>query len=102
MFTARKPSLGQGNAFTPVCHSVWGVYPTSLDVDPLPLDADPPGVDPHPQIQIPSPLDADPWDADPPDADPPPRYGQQAGGTHPTGMHNCLTFDFYLFSPLFL
>ena len=25
MFTARQQSLGQGNAFTPVCHSVHGV-----------------------------------------------------------------------------
>ena len=24
IFTARKPSLGQGNIFTPVCHSVHG------------------------------------------------------------------------------
>ena len=24
IFTARKPSLGQGNIFTPVCHSVQG------------------------------------------------------------------------------
>ena len=48
------------------------------------------------------PPDADPqgW-ADPPDADPPrlgrtppPRYGQQAGGTHPTGMHTCWTWSF--------
>ena len=56
MFTARKPSLGQGNAFTPVCHSVWGVYPTSLDVDPLPLDADLPDVDPPtPRFKSPPP-----------------------------------------------
>ena len=45
-----------------------------------------------------------PWGADPPDqATPPPqcmlgRYGQQAGGTHHTGMQSCLSllFDFGL------
>ena len=42
-------------------------------------------------------LNADPLlDAEPPDAEPPPqntwdatRYGQQAGGTHTTGMFSC-------------
>ena len=59
IFTARKGSLGQGNVFTPVCHSVHrgeGSLPTPLPrcrppwmqtplgwVDPS-LDADPPGV----------------------------------------------------------
>ena len=38
------------------------------------------------------PLDTDPPDADPLEADPPwdaTGYGQQAGSTHPTGMHSC-------------
>ena len=30
-----------------------------------------------------------PLDADPTYAGPLPRYDQQAGGTHPTGMHTC-------------
>ena len=72
-FTARKRSLGQGNVFTPVCHSVhggraglhpggrvsafWGV---GVGVGHTPLMG----------------------------------YGQRAGGTHPTGMH---PFGFEIF-----
>ena len=50
IITARKRSLGQGNVFTPVCHSVHrdeGIptFPhwmqTPLDADPLLLDVDP-------------------------------------------------------------
>ena len=86
---ARKRNLVQGNVFTLVCHSVhrgrW-VYPT------------PPWIDPPlrwmqttlPRMQTPS----FPWMQTPPigcrspqDADPP--YGQQAGGTLPTGMYTC-------------
>ena len=44
--------------------------------------ADPPVGQTHPHAD--TPLDADPLDwADPP------QYSQQAGGTHPTGMHTC-------------
>ena len=46
----RKRSLGQGNVFTPVCHSA-----------------------PPPELNTTG-------------------YGQQAGGTHPTGMHSCLSY----------
>ena len=59
--------LGQGNVFTPVCHSVHGVC-----------------------VDLPTPLNADPLDADPP-----PRYGQQAGGTHPTRMRIIYASDFW-------
>ena len=47
----------------------------------------------HDGIHTPRETDTPP-EADPPGADTPPtmhagRYGQQAGGTHPTGMHTC-------------
>ena len=73
--TARKRSLGQGNVFTPVCHSVhWGEG--GLDTEPPPGWADPPWMQ-------------TPW------ADPPTRYGQQAGDIHPTGMHTCSPVRFH-------
>ena len=106
--TARKRSLGQGNVFTsvclstgggglhtpgcrPPCRQTWGVGQTPrmqipaphtdpLDADPCPPHTDAPGCRP-PGMQTP-----------PQDADPPPRYGQQAGGTHPTGVHTFLQF----------
>ena len=67
--------LRQGNVFTPVCSSVHrGVCHPSPGQTP-------PGR--HPPGQK------------PPQADTPPAqcmlgYGQQAGGTHPTGMYSCL------------
>ena len=70
-FIARKRSLGQDNIFAPVCHSVhYGGVSASVHV----------GIRTHPRDQTP----------------PPPggvhavRYGHQAGGTHPTGMHSCI------------
>ena len=79
ILTARKRSLGQGNVFTPVCHSV----------------AQPPGCR--------CPLGwADPlwmqtprgW-AHPPGCNPP-QYGKQAGGPHPTGMYTCLFCRYHM------
>ena len=65
IFTARKRSLGQGNVFTPVCHDQEGSASSGVGQTP-----------------------------------PPPRdtwytmgYGQQAGGTLPTGMHSCEICD---------
>ena len=95
LFTARKGSLGQGNVFTPVCHSVHrgrGVCPPPVPrcrppwmqtplgwVDPS-LDADPPGVGqtPPPGLRKPPPpgVGQHPWMLIPPglgsplDADP--------------------------------
>ena len=78
IFTARKWSLGQGNVFTPVCHSVhrgcvsqhsWG-RPPLQGRHALPRQTPPPHSDTT-------------W------------YSQQVGGTHPTGMHTCL-FSEYL------
>ena len=63
-----------------------------LDVDPqvgqTPLDADPPGCQPTPGWADPPEVGDTLLDADPPGVgQTPPRYSQQAGGTHPTGMH---------------
>ena len=91
----RKRSLGQGNVFTPLCHSVhggrgsaqpppvgWpggglGRPPTNADppgIGQTPPDADPPGLGRPPRCRLPWGW-ADPppqgW-ADPPDADAPP------------------------------
>ena len=87
IFTARKQSLGQGNIFTPVCHSVhrggvpgpggcfvpgctcsWGV-PGPWGVCLLPRG-------------VPGPRGM-------PGGDPPLRTATVAGGTHPTGKHSC-------------
>ena len=91
----------EGYVFTRVCHSVHrGVCPIACwdaslgpEADrPPPLDqrqppgseADPPGPEagtpPRDQRQI------------PPGAVHAGRYGQQAGGTHPTGMHSCCDY----------
>ena len=59
---------------------------------------DPGTKDRHPPDQRQAPPGADlppvadtPWDQTPPCAVHAGRYGQQAGGTHPTGMHTCLS-----------
>ena len=142
--TTRKRSLGQGNIFTPVCHSVHrgggvpGRYTPPGQVHPPrqvhpPWTGTPPGqVYPPGQVHLPGrytplgrytpsgrytpPLDrytplgrytppgsyTPPGQVHPPPLDrytppgqvhPPPRYGQRAGGTHPTGMQSCF---FYL------
>ena len=66
IFTARRRSLGQGNVFTGVCLSTGGL--------PIP---------PH-WMQTKPPQRQTPWMQTFP-----PVYGQQAGGTHPTGMQTC-------------
>ena len=89
-FTARKRSLGQGNAFTTVCLFTWGgglpnpPMQTPMDADPS--DADTPGMK-TPQDVVPSGMQT-PGMQNPPR--PHPRSGQLAGGTHPTGMHTCV------------
>ena len=77
IITARKRSLGQGNSFTPVCHSVhwggawsWGgLLPGGCLLRGGCLLLGGPGGDP-------------PWTA------------TTAGGTNPTGMHSCYTYTF--------
>ena len=100
VFTARKRSLGQGNIFAPVCHSVhrgggtWagtpragtppGRYTPSVRV---PTRTGKPGKMRRQKILEKSGNFVSPkkWE--------PCRcmlgYGEQAGGTHPTGMHSC-------------
>ena len=72
-------SCGQGNIFTPVCHSVhrggfclsarWDTTFPTLEQTPPPRDQTPPEQTP-PGKQTPA-------------------YGLRAAGTHPTGMHSC-------------
>ena len=90
---------------TPPRRPTWGGGQTPLGWSYPPSGCRPPPLDEEP-VGWANPLDedrlgwADPLDADPlppglgrlpsPDGDPRPhRYGQQAGGTHPTGMHTC-------------
>ena len=115
LITVRKRSLGQSNIFAPVCHSVhrgmgstWAGTPPSR-YSPLagtpPRQVHPPaGIPPR---QVPpgrhTPWQVHPLASTPPRAGTPPgRYtpqqymlgcGQQAGGTHPTGMHCCLSIN---------
>ena len=67
LITARKRSLGQGNVFRSVCHSVHrgrGFCPTPLDADLPGLDRFPPGCRPPGWADPPgvgqTPLDANP------------------------------------------
>ena len=67
-----------------------------------PLRADTPqGADTPLGANTPPPLGADPAGADTPLSRPPTtehagRYGQRAGGTHPTGMQSCLILLIFL------
>ena len=89
-----------------VGHMTRGIYPDPLVARPVgriciqeglpePLNADPPQCGSPSEADLlwrHTPLDTDPPDTDPLEADPPwdaTGYGQQAGGTHPTGMHSC-------------
>ena len=69
IFTARKRSLGQGNMFTPVCHSVYRGVPGPgggcLVLGGL--------------------------------VETPPRTATAAGDTHPIGMHSCYFLKMFLF-----
>ena len=121
VITARKRSLGQGNIFAPVCHSVhrggclphcmlwytpsrytplgrytlWQVHP------PPPAGTHPPvSTHTHQGMYTAPPERYTPRAGAPPGRYPPHRqkcmlgYGQQAGGTHPTGMQSCYLKDF--------
>ena len=81
VITACIRSLGQGNIFAPVCHSVHrgGLPQCMLGYRQLPGTRGryPPGADTSLE-QTPSPTAVHAG-----------RYGQQAGGTHSTGMHTC-------------
>ena len=91
-FYRPQRSCGQGNIFTPVCHSFCsqggGCLPQCM------LGYDPPGAD-------------TPLGADTPRSRPPPgKYasanGLRAAGTHPTWMHSCLKKSFVRTSPIFV
>ena len=80
-------SCGQGNIFTPVCHSVHregsasvhgGIPPPPSGADTPPGTKHPPGADPPPPTGPSTPLGKQT-----------PAYGLRAAGTHPTGMHTC-------------
>ena len=79
--TARKRSLGQGNMFTGVCLSTGGEVPDHV----------------HPQEQTPAQEQTHP---PPPSTEHAGRYGQRAGGTHPTGMQSCLILVKYIKSKI--
>ena len=73
-FLPPATKLGQGYVFTSVCDSVRGGLPHCMlgYTHPRTRGRHPPGqVHPPPQCML--------------------GYGQQAGGTHPAGMHSCLT-----------
>ena len=103
--------LGQGYVFTRVCDSVhirrgvcpiacWDTHPPDQRQAPPPRDqrqAPPWSRQPPPQEQTPPALS---WDqVHPPEQTHPPvavhagRYGQQGGGTHPTGMQSCFKWN---------
>ena len=98
-----KRSFGQGNIFTPVCHSVHsgGGVPDQVH-PPRPGTPLPPGTRYTPPPPGPG---SPPWDqvhpSPPGPGTPPPRlqtpeYGQRSAGTHPTGMHSCLNLSWQL------
>ena len=112
----------EGYVFTGVCLSTWGEYLTRYTPGQTPPRQTPPGR--HPLGQTP-PRQTPPWADTPPavtkytpwlrlstppwlglstppwlglstpPADLGVRYGQRAGGTHPTGMHSCLLYNHY-------
>ena len=94
IITARKRSLGQGNIFIDVCQEfcsqVGGGCLSAWPPPPPPKSNPPPGADSlgadtphsrHPHSRHPR--------ADTPGAVHAGRYGQQAGGMHPTGIQSC-------------
>ena len=69
----------------PVCPQGGG---TGVPVQVPPWAGTPPPGQVHPPGKVP------PWQVHPPGAVHAGRYGQQAGGTHPTGMNSCF-FSIY-------
>ena len=84
--------LGQGYVFTRVCDSVHrGGLPQCMLGYSIP-----PQSRHHPRSRLPP--GSRPPGADPPEQTPlgavhAGRYGQQVGGTHPTGMHTCFALE---------
>ena len=86
--------LGQGYVFTRVCdyvHGGGGVPHCMMGYTPKPgIPLGPEAGTPPPRDQRQAPL---PLDQAPPSAVHAGRYGQQAGGRHPTGMQSCYSYD---------
>ena len=90
IFTTRKRSLGQGNVFTPVCHSVHmkgGGFPTCITGHITWGEGLPPGGSAFRELGRPPPQDT--WDTM--------GYDQQAGSMHPTGMRSCFELSLFCF-----
>ena len=99
--TARKRSLAQGNIFRSVCQEFCpqgGSASVHAGILPPRHPEQTPGSR-HPPNQAPprpgNPPEQTPPEQTPPwDQAPPRRYGQRAGGTHPTGMQSCFLYCF--------
>ena len=118
-FYRPKRSFGQGNIFTPVCHSVHRggyltrytprdqVHPPRTRYPPDQVHPPRPGTHPPGPGRPPRPGTPPPGPGTPPRSGTPPglgtppgtrytppglqtpEYGQRSAGTHPTGMHSC-------------
>ena len=87
--TARKRSFGQGNIFSSVCQEFCSRGGVPEQVPPgqvHPQAGTPPGQVPPGECTPPGRYTPTRY---PPGAVHAGRYGQQAGGTHPTEMHSC-------------
>ena len=110
--TARKRSLGQGNIFSSVCQEFCthgGSASVHAGIHPLGADPSKPGI---PLDQASPHLEQTPLDRAPPRSRPPwtrhpppctvhaGRYGQQAGGMHPTGVQYCFNINWKMNGPI--
>ena len=88
-FITARNEVGAMLCFTGVCDSVhrWGLPQCMLGYHP-PGTRHPPRADPPPRAVTPNPYP--PRSSPPPGAEHAGRYGQHAGGTHPTGMQFCI------------
>ena len=102
-----KRSFGQGNIFTPVCHSVHGgvllARPPPRHREPPPRADNPPGWRTPPGWTTPpgwrTPPEQNPprMENQPPPGKQTPAYGLRSAGTHPTGMHSCIQIRLPIF-----
>ena len=88
--TACKRSLGQGNIFSSVCQEFCSQEGVPGQVHPPPQQVHPRAGTPLRAGTPPPQGRYTPLGRYPPRAVHAGKYGQQAGGTHPTGMHSCL------------
>ena len=85
LFLPPANDVCEGYVFTGVCLSMGGVCPIAWGVHPPPRQNLLRAGNPSRQT---TPRQTPPWADTPPCAVHAERYGQQAGGTHPTGMHS--------------